>query len=91
MELSKFLRAASKRERADVATVCNDSVGYLYQLAGKHRYASALMAAQIEAQTCAVAADSDGRLEMVPRESLVSHPEIFDRGTRLIVTAQERR
>ena len=49
------------------------------------------MAARIEAQTCAVAADSDGRLEMVPRESLVRHPEIFDRGARLIVTAQERR
>jgi hypothetical protein len=36
MELRDFLRAASKRERADVAVVCNDSVSYLYQLAGKH-------------------------------------------------------
>lgn len=91
MKLSIFLRAASKRERADVATVCNDSVAYLYQLAGRHRYASALMAARIEAQTCAVAAHSGGRLAMVPRESLVRYPEIFDRGARLIVTAEERR
>ena len=47
MERKTFLKAASKRERAEVATVCNDSVSYLYQLAGKHRYASALMAARI--------------------------------------------
>ena len=85
MELSIFLRAANKRERADVATVCNDSVAYLYQLAGKHRYASALMAARIEAQTCAVAAHSNGRLAMVPRESLVRYPEIFARDARLIM------
>jgi uncharacterized ParB-like nuclease family protein len=91
MKLSNFLRAASKRERADVATVCNDSVAYLYQLAGQHRYASAFMAARIEAQTCVVAAHSDGRLAMVPRESLVRYPEIFDRDARLIMTAEDRR
>jgi hypothetical protein len=60
--------AASKRERADVATVCNDSVACLYPLAGQHRYASALMAARIEAQTCTVAARSAGCFAMVPRE-----------------------
>ena len=79
MELRQFLRAASKRERAAVATVCNDSVSYLYQLAGKHRYASALLAARLEAQTRMVAANSGGRLAVVPRESLVRHPEIFER------------
>ena len=35
MELKYFLKAASKRERAEVATVCNDSVSYLYQIAGQ--------------------------------------------------------
>ena len=66
MELKSFLKAASKRERAEVATVCNDSVSYLYQLAGKHRYASALLAARIEAQTRKVASRSAGRLQDAP-------------------------
>jgi len=79
MELSHFLRAASKRERAEVATVCNDSVSYLYQLAGGHRYASALLAMRLEVRTREVAANTGGRLAVVPRESLVRHPEIFRR------------
>ena len=90
MKLSIFLRAANKRERADVATVCNDSVAYLYQLAGQHRYASALIAALIEAQTCAVAAHSGGRLAMVPRETLVRHPEIFARDARPVALAEQQ-
>lgn len=77
MELKRFLRMASKRERAEVAVVCNDSVCYLYQLAGKHRYASARMATRIEAQTREVATRSEGRLETVPRETLVRYPEIY--------------
>jgi len=79
MKLSQFLRAASKRERAEVAVVCNDSVSYLYQLAGRHRYASALMAMRLEARTREVAAGSEGRLCVVPRETLVRYPEIFER------------
>ena len=78
MELKYFLRVASKRERAEVAEMCHGSVSYLYQLAGRHRYASALLATRIEAATRAVAAGSDGRLETVPRETLVRHPEIFE-------------
>lgn len=77
MELKEFLKLATKRERADVAIVCNHSVSYLYQLAGKHRYASALLATRIEQITRHVAFHSKGRLEMVPRETLVRHPEIF--------------
>jgi len=77
MELKDFLRAATKRERAEIAEVCNDSVSYLYQLAGRHRYASALLAARIEQITRRVARRSDGRLKVVPRESLVRYPEIF--------------
>lgn len=77
MELKNFLRAATKRERAEIAEVCNDSVSYLYQLAGRHRYASALLATRIEQITRRVARKSDGRLKVVPRESLVRHPEIF--------------
>ena len=79
MKLREFLRQASKRERAEVAIACNDSVSYLYQLAGRHRYASALMATRLEARTRDVAACSDGRLCTVPRETLVRHPEIFAR------------
>ena len=77
MTLKRFLQLASKRERAEVAAVCNDSVSYLYQLAGQHRYASALLATRIEAATREVAERSDGLLGTVPRESLVRHPEIF--------------
>ncbi len=77
MDLKQFLRVASKRERAEVAVVCHDSVSYLYQLAGKHRYASALLATRIEHSTRRVASRSAGRLTVVPRESMVRHPEIF--------------
>jgi hypothetical protein len=77
MTLKRFLQLASKRERAEVAVVCNDSVSYLYQLAGQHRYASALLATRIEAATREVAECSGGVLGTVPRESLVRHPEIF--------------
>jgi hypothetical protein len=78
MTLAEFLRVATKGERADVAAVCNHSVSYLYQLAGRHRYASALLATRIEVATREVAAGSGGRLQPVRRESLVRHPEIFD-------------
>ena len=77
MTLKRFLQLASKRERAEIAVVCNDSVSYLYQLAGQHRYASALLATRIEGATREVAERSDGTLQTVPRESLVRHPEIF--------------
>ena len=77
MELKHFLQMASKRERAEVASVCNDSVAYLYQIAGKHRRASPQMAIRIERFTRKVASKSEGRLDTVPRESLVRHPEIF--------------
>jgi hypothetical protein len=77
MELKQFLQLSSKRERAEVAEGCFSSVSYLYQLAGKHRYASALLATRIEKATHDVALRSDGRLGAVARESLVRHPEIF--------------
>ncbi|NKB65242.1 MAG: hypothetical protein GKR95_25140 [Gammaproteobacteria bacterium] len=77
MELKTFLKEATKRERADVAVACHDSVSYLYQIAGEHRYASPLMATQIERYTRVVAGVSDGRLEAVPRATMVRHPEIF--------------
>lgn len=78
MDLKQFLQAATKVERAEVAEVCNASVPYLYQLAGRHRYASALLATRLEDMTRRVAERSDGRLETVLRESLVRHPEIFE-------------
>jgi hypothetical protein len=77
MELRYFLKIATKCERAELASVCNHSVSYLYQLAGKHRRASPLLAVRIEEVSRRVAARSDGPLEAVPRESLVRHPEIF--------------
>ena len=78
MQMSDFLRAADKYERADVAAVCNDSVAYLYQVAGGHRYASAYMAKRLEEATRRVAERSGGRLRAVPRRTLVRRPETFD-------------
>ena len=77
MKLTTFLRHATKRERTQLAMVCNDSVAYLYQIAGQHRHASPQMATCIEQVSRQVAVQSGGRLELVPRESLVRHPEIF--------------
>ena len=77
MKLSTFLKHSTKRERAELATVCNHSVAYLYQLAGQHRHASPQMATRIEQVSRRLADRSRGRLEPVSRESLVRHPEIF--------------
>ena len=77
MNLQTFLKHATKRERAALASVCSDSVAYLYQVAGQHRYASPQMATHIEQVSRQIAAQSRERLELVPRESLVRHPEIF--------------
>ena len=77
MDLKRFLQLSSKRERSEVAEGCFSSVSYLYQLAGKHRYASALLATRIEKATHEVALRSNGRLTVVSRESLVRYPEIF--------------
>jgi hypothetical protein len=77
MDLRHFLQAATKRERVQLASVCNNSVAYLYQLAGHHRHASPQMATRIEQVSRQMAAHSGGRLELVPRESLVRHPQIF--------------
>ena len=67
MHGAKTLSQSGKQAgRAEVAVVCSDSVSYLYQLAGKHRYAERLMAARIEAMTREVASRSGGRLEAVP-------------------------
>ena len=77
MDLRHFLQAATKRERVQLAIVCNNSVAYLYQLAGHHRHASPQMATRIEQVSRQMAAQSGGRLELVPRESLVRHPQIF--------------
>jgi len=77
MDLRHFLQAATKRERVQLASVCNDSVAYLYQLAGHHRHASPQMATRIEQVSRQMAAQSGGRLELVPRESLVRYPQIF--------------
>ena len=77
MKLRTFLKYATKRERAELATVCNDSVAYLYQLAGNHRHASPQMATRIEQVSQRVTDRSGGRVEPVPRASLVRHPESF--------------
>lgn len=78
MELNRFLRSASKRERASVAEACKTTVPYLYQIAGGHRRASPSLAIHIEAATREVGRGTAGRLRAVARDSLVRDPEIFD-------------
>lgn len=77
MKLRTFLKHATKAEQAQLATVCSDSVPYLYQLAGRHRYASPQLAMRIEQMSRQLAARAAHRLGLVPRESLVRYPEIF--------------
>ena len=79
MSLKEFLRAATSDERKEVAGACNGSVGYLYLLAGRHRYASARMADRIERLSRCVVERSAGRLSHVARESLVRYPDVFGR------------
>ena len=77
MTLKNFLRKATKRERAEIAVACNHSVGYLYQIAGGHRYASPMLAIKIEALTAKVAFSSSGRLRKVQGISLVRYPHFY--------------
>ena len=78
MELGDFNRACTKRERGWVADACGTTEGYLYQLGGGHRKASPALAIRIEAATRLLARRAGGRLEVVPRGSLVKDPRIFD-------------
>ena len=77
MKLKDFLKKATKRERAEVAAACNHSVGYLYQIAGGHRYASPLLAIKIEALTAKAASSSNGRLRKVQGITLVRYPHFY--------------
>jgi hypothetical protein len=77
MKLRTFLKQATARERIQLAKGCSSSVAYLYQMAGQHRHASPQMATRIEQVSRQMAVKSRGRLGLVPRESLVRHPEIF--------------
>lgn len=77
MKLRTFLQYATLQERAQLARGCSSSVGYLYQMAGQHRHASPRLATRIEQISRQMAIKSGGRLELIPRESLVRHPEIF--------------
>ena len=78
MELSEFLRRASKRERADLAELCQTSVPYLYQLAGRHRRASPALARRVEAHTKAIAARTGGHQHAVPGWSLMRDPAAYE-------------
>lgn len=48
MELKEYIRFLTPEERQAFAVKANTSVGYLYQLAGGHRKAGALLAKNIE-------------------------------------------
>ena len=77
MNMTEFLRAASKRERAEVAERCGTTVRYLWQLAGWHRNAVVRLAARIEAHAAALASRTQGRRRQVPGKTLVLHPERY--------------
>ena len=76
MKLRNFLKRATKRERAQLASVCNNAVAYLYQIAGQHRHASPQMATRIEQVSQRVADKSRVRLEQVPRTILFTQTAI---------------
>ena len=51
MEMSEWLRQTDPGERERVASLCNTTADYFYQIAGGHRLASPQLAALIESAT----------------------------------------
>lgn len=51
MEIGEWLRQTDASERESVASLCNTTVDYFYQLAGGHRSASPQLAGLIENAT----------------------------------------
>lgn len=70
--LKVWMENAIVAEQITLATTVGSSRGYLYQLAGGFRNASAELAAKIEAATMQMAKGSKGRLPIVYRTDLSS-------------------
>lgn len=68
--MKTWMRLATTEEQEMLVQRCGTSRGYLYQLAGGFRQASAEMAIAIERETKAMAAASKGRLPVVYRTDL---------------------
>lgn len=66
-----WMAAATVEEQEMLAQSAGTSRGYLYQLAGGHRQASAELGAAIEAKTKAMAKASKGRLPVIYRTDIV--------------------
>jgi hypothetical protein len=65
-----WMSAATADEQVLLATNAGTTRGHLYQLAGGHRQASAVMAGKIEAATAEMHKHSKGRLPVVVRTDL---------------------
>lgn len=69
--LKAWMSSATVDEQDTLASRANTSRGYLYQLAGGHRQASADLGAAIERETKVMARASKGRLPIVYRTDIV--------------------
>lgn len=65
-----WMTAATPEEQTLLAVKAGTTRGHLYQLAGGHRQASAVMAGKIEAATAEMHKHSKGRLPKVVRTDL---------------------
>lgn len=65
-----WMAAATPEEQTLLAVNAGTTRGHLYQLAGGHRQASAVMAGKIEAATAEMHKHSKGRLPRVVRTDL---------------------
>lgn len=70
--IKNWMSLATSDEQELLAQRCGTSRGYLYQLSGGHRQASADLGAAIERETKAMAKASRGRLPIVYRTDIVS-------------------
>lgn len=70
--VKQWMSLATVEEQQLLAERAGTSRGYLYQLAGGHRQASAELGAAIERETKVMARASKGRLPVVYRTDIVS-------------------
>jgi len=70
--IKNWMSLATSDEQQLLAERCGTSRGYLYQLSGGHRQASADLGAAIERETKVMARASKGRLPVVYRTDIVA-------------------
>ncbi len=71
-KLSDFLKLATPEQREQFASACNTSVGYLYQIAGKHSTNISLALAIRLASASRASNLADNRLQVITIDDLIA-------------------